>query len=89
MTTMNQILSWICRISKNTTEPYPLFLKGDYHEEINHPWPAEIIEQHDEEQSFPMGPVYDDYESDPWESQEDEPEEQQEGEVYLLSRACK
>jgi hypothetical protein len=25
------------------------------------------------------GPVYDDYESDPWESQEEEPEEQQKG----------
>jgi hypothetical protein len=26
---------------EHTTEPYPLFLKGDYHEEINHPGPAE------------------------------------------------
>jgi hypothetical protein len=29
--------------------------------------------------SFPTGHVYDDYESDPWESQEEEPEEQQKG----------
>jgi hypothetical protein len=44
MTTMNQILSWICRISKsNTAEPYPLFLKGYYHEEISHPWTTESL----------------------------------------------
>jgi hypothetical protein len=37
-------------------------------------WPVE-----NQEKNFPMGPVYDDYESDPWESQEEEPEEQQKG----------
>jgi hypothetical protein len=68
-------------IQEHTTEPYPLFLKGYYHEEIIPHGPAEDTEQQDEEQSFPMGPVYDDYEFDPWESQEEEPgepEEQQE-----------
>jgi hypothetical protein len=44
----------------------------------NHPGP-EDTKQHDEEKSFPTGPVYDDYESDPWESHEEEPEEQQKG----------
>jgi hypothetical protein len=42
--------------------------------EISHPGPAE-----DQEKSFPMGPVYDDYDSDPWEShekEEGEPNEQ-------------
>jgi hypothetical protein len=55
---------------EHTTEPYPLFIKEKYYEEINHP------EQHDEEQSFPTVPVYDDYESDPWESYEEEKEQQ-------------
>jgi hypothetical protein len=27
-------------IQEHTTDPYPLFLKGDYHEEINHPGPC-------------------------------------------------
>lgn len=62
-------------IEEHTTKPYPLFLKGYYHEEIIPPGPAEDTEQHDEEQSFPTGLVYDNYESDPWESQEEEPEE--------------
>jgi hypothetical protein len=57
----------------------------NYCEEINHPWPAEITEQHDEEKNFPTGPVYDDYESDPWESQEEEPEEQQEEQFISCS----
>ena len=61
---------------ENTAELYPLFTNEEHCEEVNHPWPAEITEQHDEEQNFPTGPIYDDYESDPWESQEEEPEEQ-------------
>jgi hypothetical protein len=36
------------------------------------------LSRQDEEKSFPTGPVYDDYESDPWESQEEEPEEPEE-----------
>jgi hypothetical protein len=39
-------------IQEHTTKPYPLFIKGDYHEEMNHPWPAEIIEQQNEEQEL-------------------------------------
>jgi hypothetical protein len=58
---------------EHTAEPYPLFINENYYEEIGHPWPAEDIEQQVEEKIFPMGPVYDDYESDPWESQEEEP----------------
>jgi len=38
--------------------------------------PAVITKPHNEEHNFFMGLVYDDYESDPWESQEEEPEEQ-------------
>jgi hypothetical protein len=41
--------------------------------EINHPGPAE-----DQEQSFPMGLVYDNYDSDPWESHEEGEEEPKE-----------
>jgi hypothetical protein len=59
---------------EHTTESYPLFNKEKYCEEINRPWPAEITEQQIEEKSFPTGPVYDDYESDPWESHEEEEE---------------
>jgi hypothetical protein len=70
---------------EQTIEPYPLFTKEKYHEEISHPSPSEDIEQYEEEQSFSTGPVYDHYESDPWESQEEEPEER--GAVCLLSRA--
>jgi hypothetical protein len=62
-------------IHEKTTDPYPPFIKEDYHEEINHPVLAEITEQQIEEQSFLTSPVYDDYESDPWESHEDEPKE--------------
>jgi hypothetical protein len=38
---------------------------------------AEDTEQQIEEQSFPTGHVYDDYESDPWESHEEEKEQQE------------
>jgi hypothetical protein len=31
-------------IQEHTTDPYPLFLKGDYREEISHPRPAEDTE---------------------------------------------
>jgi hypothetical protein len=68
-------------LQEQTVEPYPLFTNEEYYEEINHP------EKHEEEKNFPTGPVYDDYESDLWESQEEEPEKS-EGAVYLLFRAC-
>ena len=63
---------------EHTVEPCPLFINENYHEEINHPWTTVVTEQHNEENIFLMGHVYDDYESDPWESQEEEPEEPEE-----------
>jgi hypothetical protein len=66
-------------IQEHTSDPYPFFCEEYYHEEINHPGPTEITEQQIKEQIFPTGPVYDDYESDPWESHEDEPKEKQKG----------
>jgi hypothetical protein len=65
MTATNQILSWICRISKSRLQSLILYSKEYYHEEIIHLRSAGDTEQHDEEQIFPMGPVYDDYDSDP------------------------
>jgi hypothetical protein len=64
-------------IQEHTVEPYPIFHEEYYHEEINHLGLAKITEQQIEEQSFPTGLVYDDYESDPCESHEDEPKEKQ------------
>jgi len=61
---------------EQTTEPYPLSTKENYHEEISHPSHSEDVEQHEEEHSFFAGPVYGHYESDPWERQEEESEEQ-------------
>jgi hypothetical protein len=86
MTATNQILSWICRTSKSRLQSLILsFVKEEYYEEISHPGPAEITEQRIEEKSFPTGPVYHDYESDPWESKEEEPEEQQEEQFISCS----
>jgi hypothetical protein len=42
-----------------------LFIEEKYYEEIGHPRPAEDAEQQIEEEIFPTGHVYDDYESDP------------------------
>jgi hypothetical protein len=36
-----------------TAEPYPLFTKEEYYEEIDHPWPAEDVEQHMKSRAFP------------------------------------
>jgi hypothetical protein len=58
-------------LQEHTVEPYPLFIKEKHFEEINHPGPTENTEQHNEEHNFSLGPVYDDYESDPWESREE------------------
>jgi hypothetical protein len=40
---------------EQTAEPYPLFAKEKYYEEINHPGPAEDTEQHEEERDFSQG----------------------------------
>ena len=50
---------------ENATKPFPLYIEGKHCVEIIHLGPAE-----DQEQSFPMGPVFDDYDFDPWESHE-------------------
>jgi hypothetical protein len=55
-----------------TIETFPLFIEEKHCVEISHLGPAEDIQEHDKEQSFPMVPVYDDYDSDPWESHEEE-----------------
>jgi hypothetical protein len=57
---------------EKTAEPSPLFTNERQCEEISPP------EQQIEKQSFPTGPIYDDYDSDPWESQEEVPEEPEE-----------
>jgi hypothetical protein len=41
-----------------------------------HPIFDEYPIEDDEEHKFPMGPIYDDYDSDPWESHEEEKEQQ-------------
>jgi hypothetical protein len=56
---------------EHTAEPCPLFINKNYHEEINHPGPTQ-----DQENNFPMGPIYDDYDFDPWERHEEEKEQQ-------------
>ena len=55
---------------EHTVKSHPLFLEEKYYEEIIHLGPAEDIDQQIEEKIFSMGHVYDDYESDPWESHE-------------------
>jgi hypothetical protein len=61
---------------EQTSEPYPLFINEKYYEEISHPGPAERLSNSLKSKSFPTGPVYDDYESDPWESHEEEERKQ-------------
>ena len=63
---------------EHTVGPYPLFIKQDDLEEIIPYGPTKDTKKQDQEKSFPMGPVYDDYESDPWVSQEEEPKEPEE-----------
>jgi hypothetical protein len=50
-----------------------------YSDDEKHAYPTFDHYKHIEEpvskKSFPTGPIYDDYDSDPWESQEEEPEE--------------
>jgi hypothetical protein len=58
---------------QHATESFPLYIEEKHCMEISHPRPAE-----DQEQSFPMGPVYDNYDSDPWESHEEGEEEPKE-----------
>jgi hypothetical protein len=54
---------------EHAAEPFPLYIEGKHCVEISHPGPAE-----DPEPSFPIGLVYEDYDSDPWESHEEEGE---------------
>jgi hypothetical protein len=72
---------------EQTAEPYPLFTKEKYHEEISHLSPSEDVEQHEEEQNSPTGPVYDDYESDSGERQGEEGEEPKRSRRDILSYA--
>jgi hypothetical protein len=55
-------------------EPCLLLIKENYHEEISHLSPSGDAEQYEEEQNLPGGLVYDEYESDLGESQEEEKE---------------
>jgi hypothetical protein len=63
---------------EQVAEPCPLLTKENYHEEISHLSPSGDAEQYEEEQNLSGGVVYDEYKSDPGESQEEEkePEEQ-------------
>jgi hypothetical protein len=68
-------------VISNTEQEQPIFYEYPSEEEEGLDMqlfssPAVITKPQNEEHNFPMGPVYDDYESDPWESQEEEPEEQ-------------
>jgi hypothetical protein len=54
---------------EKTAKPPPLFTNERPCEEISLP------EQQIKNQSFPTGPIYDDYDSEPWESQEEASEE--------------
>jgi hypothetical protein len=58
--------------SDDEQQAYPTF---DHYEDTD---------RHDNKKRFPMVPIYDDYESDPWESQEEEePEEQQQNGQFI------
>jgi hypothetical protein len=56
---------------EHATEPFSLYIKEKHCVEIGHPGPVE-----DQEQSFPMVLVYDDYDSYLWEIHEEEEEEE-------------
>jgi hypothetical protein len=58
-------------LQEHTSGPCPLFIKENYHKEISRLGPIE-----DQEKNSPICLVYDDYDSDPWESQEEEEEEE-------------
>jgi hypothetical protein len=51
---------------EHTMEPFPLYIKEKHCVEMHHSVPTE-----DKGKIFPMFPVYDDYDSDPWESHEE------------------
>jgi hypothetical protein len=55
---------------EHAIDPFHLYIKEKHCVEIGHPGPAK-----DQEQSFPMVHVYDDYDPDPWESHEGKKEE--------------
>jgi hypothetical protein len=60
---------------EHTAKSYPLFTKEKNYEEISHLGPIEDTEKQIEEHSLPTIPVYEDYESNPWESHEEEKEQ--------------
>jgi hypothetical protein len=60
-----------------TTKPFPLYIEEKHCVEICHSVPTK-----DKEKIFPMFLVYDDYDSDPWESHE---EEEGESSVQFIS----
>jgi hypothetical protein len=73
MTDMNQVMSWTPRTSKGRLQS--LLLCSQMKNNTRKSVPPE---QQIEKQRFPTGPIYDDYDSDPWESQEEAPEESEE-----------
>jgi hypothetical protein len=63
---------------EHTTEPFPLYIEEKHCVEIFHSVPTE-----DKEKRFQVVLVYDDYDSDPWESHEEE-----EGELNVQFISC-
>ena len=51
---------------EHATDPFPLYIKEKHCVEIDHP---RLVE--DQEKSFPMGLVYEDYDYEPWERHEE------------------
>jgi hypothetical protein len=74
---------------EQVAEPCPLLTKENHHEEISHLSLSGDAEQYEEEQNLPGEAVYDEYESDPGESQEEEEKEPEEqlSTFLFLSRA--
>jgi hypothetical protein len=73
---------------EQVAEPCPLLTKENYHEEISHLSLSGDAEQYKEEQNLPGEAVYDEYESDPGESQEEEEKEPEEQSEHIFhSRA--
>jgi hypothetical protein len=68
---------------EQVAEPYPLLAKENYHEEIIHLGLSGDTEQYEEGKNLPGGPIYDEYESDPGESQEEEREPEEKSALCL------
>jgi hypothetical protein len=75
---MESYVSYFEGFQEHTTKPFPLYIEEKHCVEIRHSVPIE-----DKEKSFPMFPVYDDYDSDPWERNEKE-----EGEPNVQFISC-